>query len=68
MLDLGAVLPAFEGQKPNEAVLKLINPLDVDMEVQMRTCHFPLNHAYLQSSYRLYTGYFCILSACLASP
>ena len=35
MLDLGAALPAFEGQIPNEAVLKLVNPLDTDMEVKI---------------------------------
>ena len=35
MLDLGAVLPAFESQTPKEAVLKLVNPLDTDMEVMI---------------------------------
>ena len=32
-LDLGAILPATVGQKPNEAVLKLVNPSDADIEV-----------------------------------
>ena len=32
-LDLGAILPQFDGQQPNQALLKLINPSDVDMEV-----------------------------------
>lgn len=38
-LDLGAILPRFEGQKPNEALLKLVNPMDVDMEVQLFAAH-----------------------------
>lgn len=42
MLDLGAALPAFEGQQPNEAVLKLTNPLDTDMEVIALYLHFLL--------------------------
>ena len=33
LLDLGAILPRFEGQQPNQALLKLINTADVDMEV-----------------------------------
>lgn len=32
-LDLGALLPRFEGQQPNQALLKLTNPSDTDMEV-----------------------------------
>ena len=35
MLDLGAALPAFDGQKPKEAVLRLTNPFDTDMEVRL---------------------------------
>ena len=33
-LDLGAILPCFDGQQPNQALLKLLNPSDVDMEVR----------------------------------
>ncbi|KAL0040642.1 hypothetical protein WJX79_000331 [Trebouxia sp. C0005] len=33
LLDLGAILPHFDGQQPNQALLKLINTADVDMEV-----------------------------------
>lgn len=32
-LYLGAILPHFDGQQPNEALLKLSNPFHVDMEV-----------------------------------
>lgn len=33
LLDLGAILPRFNGQQPNQALLKLCNPFHVDMEV-----------------------------------
>ena len=33
LLDLGAILPRCEGQQPNQALLKLSNPSDTDMEV-----------------------------------
>lgn len=33
LLDLGAILPRFDGQQPNQALLKLSNPFGVDMEV-----------------------------------
>ena len=36
MLDLGAILPRFQGQQPNQALFKLINTADVDMEVCFR--------------------------------
>ena len=35
LLDLGAILPRFDSQQPNQALLKLINTADVDMEVGM---------------------------------
>ena len=34
LLDLGAILPRFDGQQANQALLKLANPTDVDMEVR----------------------------------
>lgn len=36
-LDLGAILPRFDGQQPNQALLKLVNPFHVDMEVRLCT-------------------------------
>lgn len=33
LVDLGAVLPASSGQQPKEALLKLVNQSDVDIEV-----------------------------------
>ena len=33
LLDLGAILPCFDGQQPNQALLKLSNLFGVDMEV-----------------------------------
>lgn len=35
VLDLGAILPRFDGQQPSQALLKLTNPTDVVMEVCM---------------------------------
>ena len=38
LLDLGAILPCFDGQQPNQALLKLSNPFSVDMEVLLVNC------------------------------
>lgn len=38
LLDLGAILPRFDGQQPNQALLKLSNPFGVDMEVLLVNC------------------------------
>lgn len=39
LLDLGAILPRFDSQQPNQALLKLINTADVDMEVCFVCAH-----------------------------
>jgi hypothetical protein len=52
LLDLGAILPRFDSQQPNQALLKLINTADVDMEVGMGCICLCEQCAHMHNSHR----------------